>query len=221
MNNINRVLLVAVISLWSLGANAQAQFGIRGGLNFSNQLEKDDNQTYSSDNSARVGFNAAVLLDYRIWDIFSVETSVMMSTKGFTRNTTTGLTNTETLVKLLYLDIPINAKVTLGLGSNFSVFGAVGPNFGIGMSGTSESTTTIANITSSTDSAIEWGQDELNDDLNKLDVGLTAGGGIGIKSFQIGGYYDFSLLNVSPRSKNGYRVKNQVFRFSVAYLFGE
>ena len=67
---------------------------------------------------------------------------------------------------------------------------------------------------------VEWGSDEENDDLKRLDFGLTMGAGVEISSIQIGLTYGLGLANISSYNDNGNKINNRVLGISVGYKFG-
>ena len=61
--------------------------------------------------------------------------------------------------------------------------------------------------------------DEDNDDLKRLDMGLTFGGGVEINAIMLGISYDLGLANISSYQQDGATSKNKVLKFSVGYRF--
>lgn len=216
-------LLVVIIAL-TLPTELFAQnFGIKGGLNLSNMLMKDDNKTYSDDYKMNPGFHVGPTAEFQLTEMFSIETGLLLSTKGFKASeeiTLFGETlKTELKTNLLYLDIPIAAKASFDLGGA-KIYGAFGPYLGFGLSGKTKLETTLNNTTKSEEEDIEWGSDKTKSDLKRLDFGLTMGAGVQINSIQIGVSYGLGLANISPYTDGGTKINNRVLGISAGYIFG-
>ena len=97
---------------------------------------------------------------------------------------------------LIYLDIPLTAKASFNVG-DAKIYGAFGPYIGIGLSGTVKSELSFAGETESDSEIIDWGSDENNDELKRLDYGLTMGVGVEINSIQIGITYEYYCIGSS------------------------
>jgi opacity protein-like surface antigen len=218
------VKLFVVIITFSMTTELFAQnFGIKGGLNFSNILLKDDDDTYSNDFKMKPGFHVGATAEFPLTKMISFETGLLLSTKGYkTSEEETYMGETykyEEKINLFYLDIPLTAKASFDLGG-VKIYGVFGPYLGMGLSGKYKYEETYDGETDSEEEDIEWGSDEDNDDLKRLDFGLTLGAGVEIKSIQIGLTYDLGLANISTDNDNGYKGNNRVLGISVGYKFG-
>ena len=65
---------------------------------------------------------------------------------------------------------------------------------------------------------VKFGTD--NDDLKRLDMGISVGGGVEFESFLIGVSYDYGLMNISPSNEYNTKNKNRVLKFTLGYRFG-
>lgn len=216
--------IVAVVFVTSLATTSFAQiFGVKAGFNLSTILEKDDFNTYSEDYKMKPGFHAGVTMDLPLVSILSFESALLVSTKGFRIDEDFSVSgqsmNVKGKVNLVYLDIPLTAKATFDV-NRFKVYGAFGPYLGLGLSGKSKFEERRDGQTIKTERDIDWGNDEIDDDLMRLDLGLTAGVGVEISAFQIGLTYGHGLMNISPYDNFDYRIKNRVLGLSVGYRFG-
>lgn len=198
-------------------------FGVRGGLNLSNMLIKDDVETYSDEFEMNPGFHLGVTADFPISDVISFETGLLLSTKGFKiseKETIMGETyEIKNKLNLFYLDIPLTAKAMFDVGGA-KIYGTFGPYIGVGLSGKSKFEMTFNGETESDEETIEWGSDENESDIKRLDFGLTAGAGVAINAIQFGLSYGLGLANISPFTEGGTSVKNRVLGISVGYNFG-
>ena len=212
MKNTTKVLLIIMISMLSFQSYAQS-FGVKGGLSLANMLIEDEDETMSDEFSMKPGFHVGGFIDYSLSDFLSVEASLLLNTKGFKWEDGDYIMK----FKLLYLDIPIALKASYNLSDNLTMYGAVGPYLGIGLSGKAES-----EYDGETDEEnIEWGNNEDEDDLKRFEFGATFGGGVEIGAIQVGISYDLGLANISSYTDYGSTIKNRVLKFSVGYKFGK
>lgn len=216
--------LFAVVILLTMATTSFAQkFGVKGGLNLSNILMKDDEGTYSDDYKMNPGFHIGATAEFSLSEIAAFETGLLLSTKGFKsseKETFGGETfESKITANLLYLHIPLTAKAYFNVGGA-KVYGALGPYIGMGLSGKTKSEETIDGETESEEEDVEWGSDEEQDDIKRLDYGLTAGAGVEINSILIGVSYDFGLANISSNKQGGTKISNRVLGISVGYSFG-
>jgi hypothetical protein len=221
MKNLVRGILI--ISLFCFSGQVFGQeFGLRAGLNLSNALLEDNDQTFSDDFNSRVGFHLGVTAEVPFTDIFSFQTGLLLSTKGYRASeefSAFGATvAAENNLDLLYLDIPLTGRAAYDLGG-LEVFGVFGPSLGIGLSGNQKSEVTSGGSTVTEEESIEWGSDEGTDDLNRLDLGLLFGAGVEIESLEVGINYNLGLANILPSNDNGSRFSNRVLMLSVGYKF--
>lgn len=198
-------------------------FGVRGGLNLSNMLIKDDVETYSNEFEMNPGFHLGVTADFPISDVISFETGLLLSTKGFKiseKETIMGETyEIKNKLNLFYLDIPLTAKAMFDVGGA-KIYGTFGPYIGVGLSGKSKFEMTFNGETESDEETIEWGSDENESDIKRFDFGLTAGAGVAINNIQLGLSYGLGLANISPTKDGGTKINNRVLGISVGYTFG-
>jgi hypothetical protein len=211
------VILLLIISTASYGQI----FGVKAGLNLSTMLLKDNNGNYSDDFKLNPGFHVGMTSEFPLTEMFSFETGLFLSTKGFKINQVVDFsldvtTKTKAEINLLYLDIPLTAKASFDVG-NMKVYGVLGPYLGMGLSGKDKYKITESGETSTGENNISWGAGE--NDYRRLDFGLTAGTGVGVKSIEIGLLYSLGLTNISTYSENGNRFCNRVLEISIGYKF--
>jgi len=216
--------LLFVLLLITLASSSFAQsFGIKAGLNLSNMVMKDDDDTYSDDYKMLPGFHLGVVAEIPFSDIFSFEPGLLLSTKGFKFEESEeylGETMESKLkMSLYYIDIPLNLKASFGSGDT-KFYGTFGPYVGMGLSGKYKSEVTFMGETESEDEDVKWGSDEENDDLKRFDFGVSVGAGFQFGSIAVGAGYAIGLANVSPYTENGSSIKNNVLSVSVGYMFG-
>lgn len=186
-------------------ASAQLKWGLKAGLNLTNPSKK----AFEASLKGKTGWFIGPMAEFTLPIIgLGVDGSLLYSQAN---NEITYEGESETL-KLHYIDIPINLKYTIGLGSIASVFIAAGPQFSFNVSGN-----TIDKIFET-----EEGYDPEGDNKN-FEASINAGIGVKlIKKLQIYGGYNFALGN-SFTFKNALNSvssgKNNMWKVSVAYMF--
>jgi hypothetical protein len=212
--------LITIVVVFTIATQSFAQtFGVKAGLNLSNMLAKDNDKTYSKDFKMNPGFHVGATAEFPISGMFSFETGLLLSTKGYKYSEKeTNYEYKETL-NLLYLDIPLTAKATFDVGS-VKIYGAVGPYLGLGLSGKGKYEETGDGTTTKDTETVKWGSDADKDDYKRLDFGLVVGAGVVINSIQIGVSYGLGLANISSYTEDGAKINNKVLGISLGYRFG-
>lgn len=216
-------ILFFLFAAFLAGSNtlfSQVTLGVKGGLNLSKMLMKDDDDTYSSNFKMNPGFNVGVTGEFDITELFSFETGFMLNSKGFRDKQTIFGIESETKMNLIYLDIPLTAKATIEIGS-LEIYGVAGPYVGFGLTGKQISKVSGNGNSSKDTYDIDWGSDAQKDDLKRLDFGVLAGAGIQLNGLQVGFTYGLGLANVSAYTDGGTTFKHNVLSFSVGYRFGQ
>lgn len=223
MKNNVKLLFLFLVVLITKQSYAQS-IGLKGGLNLSNMLIKDDTETYSEDFKMKLGYQFGAIAEFPISNIFSFETGLLLTTKGY-RITEEESEDGDTYkytekLNLLYLDIPLTGKASFNIG-NAKVYGLFGPYIGFGLSGKYkaiyEETSDGETEREEEEETVEWGSDEDESDIKRLDYGLVMGAGVEFKSFQLGLNYNFGLANISPYSEDGFKYNNRVIGITLAY----
>ena len=176
------LVLVGCIGL-AIPAQAQLQWGVKGGLNLS---KLDSNFRDVKDNTT--GFFIGPMAEATIPLIgLGIDASLLYSQRG------------EGDYKQQGLDIPINLKYTLGLGSMFGVFIAAGPDFYFNFKDI----------------------DMENLEAKKKLVSLNVGAGVKlVRHLQIGVNYNIPLGDsFKLRNANDVDSKYRTWQISLAYLF--
>ena len=109
MKKIVGFLMVALLALMALPANAQLKFGIKGGVNissvhFNSDVLKADNVT---------GFQVGPMIETTLPLVgVGIDAAVLYSQKGLE---TTSVGGVKTSMKTDYIDVPVNLKWKFGL----------------------------------------------------------------------------------------------------------
>jgi hypothetical protein len=221
MKNFTKLLFFVIAFAMATESFGQT-FGIRGGLNLSTQLVKDDNNTFSDNFKMNPGFHVGLTAEFPVTEMFAFETGVLYSTKGYKIDEETSVLGqtikTKGYANLGYIEIPLTLKVSSGTGG-INIYGDLGPYIGMGISGKTKFDVTALGVTTTDKNDVKWGSGE-NDDFKSLDFGLTAGAGVKINAIQLGIYYDLGLANISPSTTNGRKINNRVLGLSMGIQFG-
>lgn len=216
MKNLPKLLIMVIVLSMTTKSFSQVIFGVKGGLNLANMVEKDNDETYSKNYKMKAGFHLGVTAEFSISEKFAIEPGLLYSSKGF-KVEEDGITFTA---NLNYLEIPINAIYKIDLGST-KVLISAGPYLGFALSGKYKASEAVfGENEDSKEQKIEIGSDKEKDEIKALDFGLNIGAGVEIKNITIGLQYGLGLANLSLDTDNGYTLKNKVLGISVGYKFG-
>jgi hypothetical protein len=209
MKKIISVLVVVVAVAMAVPAQAQIKFGVKGGLNLVNSLSDTWKDKANADNYT--GFFIGPMVEATIPIVgLGIDGALMYSQKG---NKLGG----ETLEQQ-GLEVPVNLKYSIGLGSLASVYLAAGPSF-------------FFNLKSDNDLTFENVKGKLN--YETAEVALNLGAGVKLfKHLQVGVNYnmpftDSAKADIAEKDANGAiwstlkgkTFKNKVWQVSVAYMF--
>lgn len=194
MKRIISVLLVAVCIGIAMPAQAQLKWGVKGGVNVA-KVTFDD-KLLKSDNMA--GFFIGPMAEFTIPVVgLGIDGSLLFSQKGIKAD--------NDAVKQYGLDIPVNLKYNIGLGSLLGIYLAAGPDFYFDFKG-----------------------NENGYDKRRAMVGVNVGAGLKlVKHLQIGFNYNIPLGKSGDVTwKDGVSsvfkadsYKTKTWQISAAYLF--
>ena len=113
--------VLAAALLISAPASAQVKFGIKGGVNLTNMTFNED--TYDADNRCGFFVGPTVKLSVPVTGL-SFDASALFDQRS------AKIKGTNEKLKQNSIQIPINVRYGVGLGSTASVFAFAGPQFG-------------------------------------------------------------------------------------------
>lgn len=124
------ITLVVLVAAMTMTVQAQrVKFGVKGGLNLTKMTFSKD--VYSSDNQA--GFYVGPTLKISLPLGFGVDVAALYDQRS-AKVETEGLTGIQGAgdekIKQKSIQIPVNARYNIGLGSEAGIYLAVGPQFG-------------------------------------------------------------------------------------------
>ena len=203
---------VTVCLAMAMPAKAQIKFGVKGGLNLASASLSDAwDAKGNADNYT--GFFIGPMVDITIPIIgLGVDGALMYSQKG-AKISFDDLGSTT--FKQQGIEIPVNLKYSIRLGSSASIYFAAGPSFYFNMK--SDDDFTFDSVAGSLD-------------YDKSEVSLNLGAGVKLlRHLQLGVNYNMGLTDSakakidSPSSAwdaiNGESYKSKMWQVSVAYLF--
>lgn len=218
MKNFSKLLFVLLLLAITSQSFAQVNFGLRIGTNFSKQKYQIDGTDFANNMKMLPGGNLGFILDIPVNESFSIETGLLLNTKGYKTKETDGDDKAVSLNYLAYIDLPINAKYTFDLGGpKFFVTG--GPYLAFAVFGKGIDIAEVDGQKETAERDYNIGNDELLDDYKRLDIGFNVGGGFQFGSFVVGATYGFGLLNISPQADYDFVTKNRVLSISIGVNF--
>lgn len=220
MKNFSKLLILLAIFTFTNHAFSQVAFGLRIGTNFSKQKLEINGITPAEIENMKMlpGVNLGFILDIAVSDPFSIETGLLLNTKGYKIKLTDTDYKYVEYNYLAYIDLPVNAKYTFDLGGP-KFYLTAGPYFAYGFFGKGAIVETIGDQKNTGEIDYEWGNEE-DKDYKRLDIGLGFGGGFQFGSFVIGANYGLGLKNISPLADYDFVAKNRVLSISIGANFG-
>lgn len=191
MRRIINVLLVAVCLGMAMPAQAQLiKFGVKGGLNLAKADISAGTQNFKTDNFT--GFFIGPMAEVTIPVVgLGVDGALLFAQRGVKVN--------EHSYRQNGLDIPINLKYTIGLGSMLGVYVAAGPDFFFNFSGDNK-----------------FGSQTLS--KKNAQVGINVGAGVKLlKHLQVGANYNIPTGKTAEGESVSYKTK--MWQISAAYIF--
>jgi len=197
----NIILLFAFMAIAG-SAKAQVRPGLKLGYNLAGMMAeyRGDRNPVDLKNTAgdpsnfhmKSGFQAGLIADWPINDVFAIQPGARFTMQGFTDKY---ISNGEAIRKfsLFYVQVPVYAQYRLNVAEEINVLFQAGPYAGVGLFGR-QSFTRKGKSQSLSDSQkkISFGTGT-SDDIYAIDYGVSAGVGIEFYRFQFVVAYDFGL----------------------------
>lgn len=187
-----KVLLVLVFAASVAAANAQVKFGVKAGVNLSNVIGSD-----AEDTKMKVGFNAGGLVQIPVTTQFSIQPELVYSAQGFKADDEEG---DELKINSGYINIPVLAKYT----STSGFFAETGPQLGLLINAKAklgDESEDIKDFYKKTDFAWAFG------------LGYQTPSGVGINA-----RYNLGLSKIADEGDA--KVKNGVIQVGLYYVIG-
>ena len=124
MKKIFGALLIAVCIGMAMPAQAQIHFGVKGGLNLSKASFSNVKENFKKDNFT--GFFIGPMAEFNIPIVgLGVDAALLFAQRGIKVSDA----DADVTVKQNGIDIPVNLKYNIGLGSLAGIYLAAGPDF--------------------------------------------------------------------------------------------
>ena len=190
MKKIFGALLIAVCIGMAMPAQAQIHFGVKGGLNLSKASFSNVKENFKKDNFT--GFFIGPMAEFNIPIVgLGVDAALLFAQRGIKVSDA----DADVTVKQNGIDIPVNLKYNIGLGSLAGIYLAAGPDFYFDF----EKKTGI--------------------DKKKAEVGINVGAGLKLLNhLQVGANYNIPLGDTADIDGGG-SYKTKTWQVSVAYIF--
>lgn len=219
MKRIISVLLVAVCIGMAMPAQAQLQWGIKGGANLSSASLKN---TKLLKGDSYTGFFVGPMLEFTVPVMgLGVDAAVVYSQTGI--NMTVNGTGESESVKQHGIEIPVNLKYTIGLGKMAGVFVAAGPQFGFGLK--SDDMGDFWSGVSDNEELADLKEDGANF-FNKSNFSINVGVGVKLLGhLQVGVNYNIPMGKTAEydglinTAIGAFSAKTKTWQISAAYLF--
>ena len=196
MKKIFGALMIAICIAMAMPAQAQIHFGVKGGLNLSKASFSNVSENFKKDNFT--GFFIGPMAEFNIPIVgLGVDASLLFAQRGI--KVSEG--NDDITVKQNGIDIPVNLKYTIGLGSLAGIYLVAGPDFYFDFAG---------------NKTIEG----MRTDKKKAEVGINVGAGLKLLNhLQVGANYNIPLGNTADIEGTNASYKTKTWQVSVAYIF--
>lgn len=196
MKKIFSALLIAVCIGMAMPAQAQLHFGVKGGLNLSKASFSNVKENFKKDNFT--GFFIGPMAELNIPVVgLGLDASLLFAQRGITVSDG----GYESTVRQNGLDIPVNLKYNIGLGSLLGIYLAAGPDFYFDFA---------------SDKTIET----VKVDKRKAEVGINVGAGVKLLNhLQVGANYNIPLSDTAKLDGIDGAYKTKTWQVSVAYIF--
>lgn len=201
-----KYLLTVLLGVFAIAGFSQVKWDARFGMNFSNQTKFDDTK-------ALPGFTMGVGMDYGFTENWSLQSGLMITSKGYKyKESLVGSSGTEDVkLRPIYLDIPILAAYKFAISDNAKLVVNAGPYMAIGLGGKAKWDDVDAKLF-----------DDKGEDWKRFDLGIQYGIGL-----ELGEHYlvNFTGQNgfITPYDfADGYdgdKPKNMSFAIGVGYRF--
>ena len=197
------VLMLVLVMSGSAFAQESAVVGVKGGVNFANLNFEGEEATINFDN--RTGFVGGLFVVWPAASRVSLHTEFLYSQKGATveEGSESGK------VKIDYFDVPVLLRASSPASANGTSFHAfAGPSFAFRVSAETES---------SFDGEEE--SEDIDDEVERFDLGLVVGAGVRFGRFEIDGRYTWGLSDLNKIEGEELKIRNRVFSVMAGIRF--
>ena len=185
-------------------SSADAQIGIRGGVNLSSLSASATEASYSDyKQNSILGYQLGLVLPIHLSDAVAIQPEIMWVQKG--GKSTYGFSNSNQLVvsqTYNYVEVPLSLKISLGntSGNGIGLYVLAGPYVGLAFSGNTKRDLTIAGTTTTTENTVNYSNDSKSEREKRLDFGGQLGVGVSVGSVFVDLRYSLGFNNLLDNS---------------------
>lgn len=199
-----KFLMTAVLGMFALAGFSQVKWDAKVGMNFSNVTKYDDAK-------ALPGFQLGVGMDYGFSESWSLQSGLMISSKGYKAKED----EYKETTRPIYLDIPILAAYKFNISDNAKFVINAGPYLAIGLGGKCK----VDDYGDEYDYKLFKGENGADAVCKRFDLGIQYGIGL-----ELSDHYLINLSGqngfISPNNIDGFEdYKNMTFTIGVGYRF--
>lgn len=167
------VIMLAVALMFTVNANAQIKFGLKGGMNVTNM--SFDKDVFKASN--KTGFFIGPMVKFTLPLVgLSFDAAALYDQKEVDLTYQSKNENVTDRVKMKYVDIPVNVRYGIGLSSLANIFVFAGPQWSYNVG----------------DKMISWGNTKALS-LKKSNVSVNVGAGVTLlKHLQVSANYNIA-----------------------------
>ncbi len=208
-----RTVVVMLFALLSFSAFSQVSRIVKGGLNMSNFNDVDGTDM-------KIGYQVGLGLDFPIDKIWSLQPSLLFTTKGAKNDITVAGVNVGSWkMNPMYIEMPVMLAARINVAGDVNVVFSAGPYIAYGVGGKY----TLELVGESGDSKI-FGNDKTGDlDAKRFDAGLGVGVALELSHFVIGLNGELGLTKMADSDVSkiylGDSPKNINFAATVGFKF--
>ncbi len=201
---VKHFFLATIFTLLVTPVFAQLSFGIKGGTNIAEYSFKQNGTNL--DQESINGFTLGAVLEIGLGGNVYIQPEAVFIQKGSQLQ----VLNDDNKFNVNYLDIPVLLKIKVLNSNLFNVNLLGGPSFGLALGGEQTSGGQTVDV--------NFGGE---DGFKRFDLGINAGGGIGVNFGSIGLFGDvrylFGVSNISDDADR--EIKNKGLNLSVGLMF--
>jgi len=211
-----KVLLVLVVVVFTASyAQAQFNFGVRGGVGLTNVYQKKDGEMKVLD--YKPGFQIGIITEYALLDFLFLQPGISFSRQGMKTEMSISKNSANFTWDLNYIQVPINIQIR---NNSSKLYLQAGPYFGYGISGKLKVKAVSGGTTDSATEKITFGGKGTKvTDFNAFDFGVGVGTGFRFGNLQTGLEINYGFVNIT--TSKDVTMKNLGLALTVAYMFGK
>ncbi|WP_020536815.1 porin family protein [Lewinella cohaerens] len=190
-------ITLAVLAI-GMAFSLQAQVAVKAGVNFSNMLfEEDDNSIEDLAKNGATKFTAGVAFILPFSDVVALQPELLYTQKGAKSTYTIAGGEFTNDLTYNYLDIPLLLRISLGdtHGEGLGIYLNGGGYVGYAFNGKSKSTSPLGEV----ESDISFDD---NDDQRRIDFGAAVGGGLTLGNLFFDLRYNHGINNILDDDAN-------------------